>query len=393
MKVYAKTKHKSLVMFIIGKDKISKGMNIVGSHIDSPRLDIKPNPLYEETNLSFLKTHYYGGIKKYQWVSTPLALHGVIIDKDNNKINITIGEDKDDPVFFITDLLIHLSKDQLQKKLGEAITGEGLNILVGNQPIGDDEIKEKVKLNVLNILFEKYNITEKDFLTAELQAVPAGKARDVGFDRSLISAYGQDDRICAFAGLKAILDIESPQKTVVKLFTDKEEVGSNGNTGAHSDFFEKTLMELINRQEGGDYLLVKEALSQTKVLSADVGVGYDPNYPEVSDKKNSAMIGNGVQLIKYTGSKGKYSCNDANAEFIGEVKNIFDKHEITWQVGELGKVDQGGGGTIAFILANKGAEVVDCGVPVLSMHSPNEIVSKADLYMTYRAYRAFLEEA
>lgn len=390
-KVYISHKKKSIIMSVIGQKEIENGLNIVGSHIDSPRLDLKPNPLYEDSNLSLMKTHYYGGVRKYQWTTIPLAMHGVVMTKDNKKITISIGEKEDEPVFYITDLLPHLAKDQRKKKLKEAITGEGLNLVVGSIPLGDKEIDKKIKFNTLNILSEKYGITEKDFLSAEIEVVPAGKARDVGFDRGLISGYGHDDRVCAFAELEAILDIDNPKKTAMAVFVDKEEIGSMGNTGAKSKFLNDTIAKFINLQTDFNYLKLRNAFSNSKVLSADVGAGFDPTYPSVSEKNNSSKLGNGVQLVKYTGSGGKYGCNDANAEFLGEIRNKFDQNDIIWQVGELGKVDQGGGGTIAFVLANEGAEVIDCGVPVLGMHAPFELISKADLYMTYKAYNVFMK--
>ncbi|RKD33153.1 aminopeptidase [Thermohalobacter berrensis] len=391
MKIYANNKDKAVAMFVIGKESIQKGMHIVGSHIDAPRIDLKPFPLYEDSEIALLKTHYYGGIKKYQWVSLPLALHGVIIKKNGEKVNVVIGEDEKDPVLFITDLLPHLAKDQMTKKMTEGITGEGLNAIIGSIPYDDEEIKEKIKLNVLKLLNDKYGITEDDLTTAEFELVPAGKARDVGMDRSLISAHGHDDRVCAFTSLKAMLDIEeTPNKTAVALFVDKEEVGSYGNTGMHSKFFENIVSELIElTEESYSEIKTKRALSNSKVLSGDVSAAFDPNYPSVSDKQNSPFINKGITLVKYTGVKGKAGSNDANAEYISEIRRIFDENDVIWQIGELGKVDQGGGGTIAYILANYGMEVVDCGVPVLSMHAPYELVSKADVYMTYKGYRAF----
>ncbi len=390
-KIYAENKGKAVALFIIGSENIEKGMRIVGSHLDAPRLDLKAMPLYEDGGLALLKTHYYGGIKKYQWVATPLALHGVMTKKNGEKISIVIGEDEKDPVLYISDLLPHLAKDQMAKKMGEGITGEGLNVLIGNIPYKDDEIDEKVKLNILNLLNEKYGIHEEDFTVAEIEIVPAGKSRDVGLDRSMIAAHGHDDRVCSFAAHKAVLEIEKPKTTVVGLFVDKEEVGSMGNTGMESMFFENVVAELLNLQGITSYLGLRRAMSNTKVLSGDVTAGFDPNFPDVLDKRNASFIGKGVTLTKYTGSRGKAGCNDANAEFLGEVRQIFNKNDVSWQVGELGKVDQGGGGTIAYILANKGAEVVDCGTPMLSMHAPIELVSKVDLYMTYKAYKAFYQ--
>ena len=389
-KVYVNNRDKAAVMFVIGKEPLEKGMHIVGAHVDVPRLDLKPNPLYEDGGLAFFKTHYYGGIKKYQWTAIPLALHGVVIKKDGEKVNITIGEDEKDPVFFITDLLPHLAKDQVEKKMSEGITGEGLNILIGSIPFRDQEIKERVKLNVMRLLYEKYGIQEEDFFVAEIEAVPVGRAKDVGFDKSMVGAYGHDDRVCAYAALKAILDIQIPNKTAVALFVDKEEIGSMGNTGMESKFFENMVAELIAVQNKGSIeIQIRRSMANSKVLSGDVGAAFDPNYPDVLDKRNAAYMGKGVILVKYTGVRGKGDSNDANAEFLAEIRNIFNHNDVLWQVGELGKVDQGGGGTIAYILANYGAEVVDCGVPVLSMHAPMEIVSKVDVYMTYKAYNAF----
>ncbi len=390
-KIYALNRDKSVILFVIGEQKLEKGLRIVGAHIDSPRLDLKPCPLYEDTGIALMKTHYYGGIRKYQWLSRPLAIHGVVFNEKGEKIEICIGEDNDDPVLFIADLLPHLAKDQRQKKLSEAITGEGMNLLVGSIPDTDYEGQEKVKSNIMNLLHDKYGIKEIDFTTAELEIVPAGMARDVGFDRSMIAAYGQDDRVCSYTGVQAILEVENPKYTAVGMFMDKEEVGSQGNTGSESMYFEAALAELINLQEGTSGELSKRrCILSSKVLSADVCAAFDPNYPEVSDKRNVSFIGHGVQMTKYTGSGGKYSCNDANAEFVSHVRQIFDKNDVMWQVGELGKVDQGGGGTIAYILSNAGADVIDCGTPMIGMHAPFEIVSKADVYMTYKAYSAFL---
>lgn len=392
-KIYANNKNKSAAMFVIGKEKLEKGMNIIASHVDSPRIDVKQFPLYEESQLGFLKTHYYGGVKKYQWVTLPLALHGVVIKSNGEKINITIGEDDNDPVFFITDLLPHLAKEQMEKKLSEAITGEGLNILFGSIPYKDSEINEKVKLNILDILYKKYGIVEEDFTTAELEIVPAGKARDVGIDRSMIGGYGQDDSVCVYTSLKAILDINAPIRTSVALFSDKEEVGSLGNTGMESRFFENAIAEIINlTEENYNELKLKRALLNSKVLSADTVGAFDPNYPDVLDRRNAPFLGNGICLVKYTGTRGKSSTNDANSEYISQVRKIFNENNIIWQMGELGKVDQGGGGTIAYILANYGAEVVDCGPALLSVHGPFEVSSKADVYMTYKAYRVFYKE-
>lgn len=390
-KIYAMNRDKSIVLFVIGEKPLKEGMNIVGAHIDVPRIDLKPFPLYEDSDMAFFKTHYYGGIKKYQWTATPLALHGVVFNKNNEKIEVVIGEDDNDPILAITDLLPHLAKDQASKSLAEGIDGETLNVLVGHMPIGDDKTKDKVKLHVLKILSEKYGIEEADFMSAEFEIVPAGKAKDLGFDRSMISAYGHDDRVCSYTGLAAMLELDNLQTTACGMFMDKEEVGSQGNTGSQSRYFENIVAELIALQEPNfNDLLLRRCISNTQVLSGDVGAAFDPNYAGAYDKRNSAHIGKGVQLVKYTGARGKGGCNDANAEFLGEVRKIFSDNDIVWQIGELGKVDQGGGGTIAYILANSNAEVVDCGVPVLSMHAPYEIVSKVDVYMTYKAYKAFL---
>ncbi|NBI05800.1 aminopeptidase [Senegalia massiliensis] len=389
-KIYANNKGKSVVMYIIGTEDITEGMNIIGSHVDAPRIDLKQFPLYEDSELALLKTHYYGGIKKYQWVSLPLALHGVIVKNNGEKVNISIGEDENDPIFMITDLLPHLAKDQMAKKLSEGITGEGLNIVIGSIPYSEKDLTEKIKLNILSTLNEKYDITEQDFTTAEFQAVPAGKARDLGLDRSLIAAYAHDDRVCAYTSLRAILDIDNPTKTAVALFADKEEIGSVGNTGMNSLFFENITAEVVSLvKDNYNELLLKRTLLNSRVLSADVSAGFDPNYPEVLDKRNAPFIGKGITLVKYTGARGKGGSNDANAEYISDIRRIFNENNIVWQMGELGKVDQGGGGTIAYMLSKYGMEVVDCGVPVLSMHAPYEVVSKADVYMTYKGYYAF----
>jgi len=388
-KVYAENKGKAVALFILGKEELQKGMRIVGAHLDAPRLDLKAFPLYEDGGLALLKTHYYGGVKKYQWVAIPLALHGVIIKNNGEKLDIVIGEDDNDPVFYITDLLPHLAADQMAKKMSEGITGEGLNILIGNIPFNSNEIGDKVKLNVLKLLNEKYGIVEEDFTVAEIEAVPAGKARDVGIDRSMIAAHGHDDRVCSYAALKAVLELDAQESTVVGLFVDKEEVGSMGNTGMQSAFFENVVGEILALQGKDNHMQLRRAMMNSKVLSGDVNAGFDPNYPDVLDKRNAAFIGKGVTIAKYTGARGKSGTNDANAEFIAEVRDIFNKNEVVWQVGELGKVDQGGGGTIAYMLANYGAEVLDCGTPMLSMHAPVELISKVDLYMTYKAYKAF----
>ncbi len=387
-KIYAQNKDKGVALFVIGEKDLQDGMRIVGGHIDAPRIDLKANPLYEDGNMSLLKTHYYGGIKKYQWTALPLAIHGVVILNDGTKVDICIGEDDNDPVFCITDLLVHLASDQMQKKLGEGITGEALNLLVGHMPLEGEE-KDPVAANVIKLLNEKYNMTEKDFLTAEIEIVPSGKARHLGFDKSMIIAYGHDDRVCSYGAVRSIFDIKNPKYTAVALCVDKEEVGSHGNTGMHSKFFENVVAELINLEGNYCELKVRRAMANSKVLSADVSAGFDPTYPEVLDKRNACFMGHGIALTKYTGVRGKGGCNDANAEFASEVRRIFDKSGVVWQISELGKVDQGGGGTIAYILAEYGAEVIDCGVGVLNMHAPYEIVSKADIYEMYKGYKAF----
>jgi aspartyl aminopeptidase len=392
-KIYAVNKGKVVSLFVIGKQPLESGFNIIGSHIDSPRIDLKPNTLYEDEGIAFLDTHYYGGIKKYQWVTIPLAIHGVVIKKGGEKINIVIGEDDNDPVFYITDLLIHLAADQLDKKLAKGIEGEDLNILFGSMPLSDKEVKCRVKLNMLKLLNEKYGIDEEDLVTAELQVVPAGKSRDVGLDRSMVMAYGHDDRVCAFTSLKAIFDVETPERTSIALFVDKEEIGSVGATGMHSKFFENTVAETMHLAGEGTDLKLRRALANSKMLSADVTAAMDPIYSSVLEKKNAAYLGKGVVLTKYTGVRGKSGSNEANAEFVGYLRDLFNANRITWQIAELGKVDQGGGGTIAYILAEYGMEVIDCGVALLSMHAPWEIASKADIYETYRAYKIFFINA
>ena len=395
-KVYLNNKEKSVVLMVLGDD-ITQGMNIIGAHIDSPRLDLKQMPLFEESNMAFLKTHYYGGVKKYQWTTIPLAIHGVIFTKEGKKVDICIGEDEKDPVLFINDLLIHLSKKQLQETMSEGITGEQLNILVGNQKPASkekkddkkEEAKDPIKENILKILNEKYGIVEEDFRVAELEVVPAGKARNVGFDSSLIAGHGHDDRVCAYTTLKAILEVESPKRTAAALFADKEEIGSVGNTGMQALYFENMVAEIAALNKNYRDIDVRRAFANSYMLSADVSAGFDPAFPSVFEKMNSAYVGNGICINKYTGSGGKGGSNDANAEFLQRVRKIFDDNKVVWQTAELGKIDAGGGGTIAYIIAKYGAEVVDCGVPVLSMHAPFEILSKADLYMAYKAYRAF----
>lgn len=390
-KFYCENKGKMVALVVVGKEPLEKGLNVVGSHIDAPRIDIKQNPMYEDSGLTLLKTHYYGGIRKYQWVATPLALYGTIIKRDGQKLDIAIGDKEEDPVFYISDLLPHLAKDQNTKTLREGIEGEGLNIIVGSLPFDDKDEKSKFKRNILEILNEKYGIEEEDFISAELEAVPAGKARDVGFDRGLVAAYGHDDRVCAYTSLRAIIEAKNNAKTAVALFVDKEEVGSQGNTGMHSEFFNNLVSEMaeLENSKRSNGLTLRRVLANSSVLSADVAAALDPTYPSVSEKLNTAIIGKGVTVVKYTGSGGKGGCNDANAEFVGKIRKLFNDNKINWQTSELGKVDQGGGGTIAYILANHNMDVLDIGVPVISMHAPYEVVSKTDVYETYKAYLAF----
>ncbi|HHW70616.1 MAG TPA: aminopeptidase [Clostridiales bacterium] len=393
-KVYVDNYGKSLCLFVIGTEPFEMGLRLLGAHIDSPRLDLKQNPLYEDTGFAMMKTHYYGGIKKYQWVALPLAMHGVLVKKDGTVIDINIGDGENDPVFGVSDLLIHLAKDQMEKALKDAFTGEDLNVCVGNIPLKSDNEKEnRVKANILRILKEKYDIEEEDFISAEIEIVPAGAARDFGLDRSMIMGYGHDDRVCAYTSFEAMMEIEEPEKTCVTLLVDKEEIGSVGATGMHSRFFENALAEIMNIS--GDYSEIKlrRALANSNMLSSDVSVAYDPNYPSVVEKQNCAYFGRGVVFNKYTGSGGKAGSNDASAEYIAKIRDIMDKHNVIWQTSELGKVDQGGGGTIAYILANYGMNVIDCGVPVHNMHAPWEVVCKADIYEAVKCYRAFLLEA
>ena len=390
-KVFLNNKDKALALFVIGDEPLVNGLRIIGSHVDSPRLDLKQNPLYEDSNLAMMETHYYGGVKKYQWVATPLALHGVVVKKDGTKVDVVIGEDDNDPVIGVSDLLIHLSQDQLQKKANVVIEGEDLNILVGSLPIEGEE-KEAVKANILKILNEKYDIEEEDFISAEIEVVPAGRARDYGLDRSMVMAYGQDDRVCAYTSLMALLDLDKVKYTSVVLLVDKEEVGSNGATGMHSRFFENTVAEVMDRLGQYSSLNLRRALSNSKMLSADVSAAFDPNYPSVMEKKNSAFFGKGLVFNKYTGARGKSGCNDANPEFIAWLRNIMDKNNVAYQTAELGKVDQGGGGTIAYILAEYNMEVIDCGVALQNMHAPWEISSKVDVYETMKGYKAFFIE-
>ena len=388
-KVYYVNRSKAIYAAVLGTKPVEAGLNIIGSHIDSPRLDLKPNPLYEDSGFAFLKTHYYGGIKKYQWTTIPLSIHGVIVKANGDKITVNVGDDENDPIFTITDLLPHLAQEQMEKKLKDGISGEALNLLVGSIPIGDDKCSERVKLNILKILYDKYGITERDFVSSELELVPAFKARSLGFDRSMVAGYGQDDKVCAYTSLRALLDTINPTKTAVCIFADKEEIGSMGNTGMESHVFDTFISELLNKTNSNRPNLLDKVFCNSRMLSADVDAGLDPNYASVSEKNNAAYLGRGVGLNKYTGARGKSGASDANAEFVAQVRNIFESNNISYQVSELGKVDTGGGGTIAYILANKGIDVIDCGVPVLSMHSPYEVTSKFDIYEAYRAYMAF----
>ena len=391
-KVYANNMGKTIALFVIGSEPLEAGMKILGAHVDSPRLDIKQNPLYEDHDLALLDTHYYGGVKKYQWVTLPLALHGVVVLKDGTKVEVVIGEKEEDPVVGVSDLLIHLSADQLKKSGSEVVEGEDLNILVGSMPL-DKEGSDQVKAMVLDILRKEYGFAEEDFLSAELEAVPAGKARDYGIDRSMIMGYGHDDRVCAYTSLMAMLEVETCDKTCVCLLVDKEEVGSIGATGMQSKFFENSVAEVMNLCGNYSELGVRRALKNSKMLSSDVSAAYDPNYASVNEMKNTAFFGKGIVFNKYTGSRGKGGCNDANAEFIAELRQIMEKEGVVFQTAELGKVDQGGGGTIAYILAQYNMEVIDCGVAVQNMHAPWEVVSKADVYETKRGYVAVLKHA
>ncbi|MDD2973375.1 MAG: aminopeptidase [Lachnospiraceae bacterium] len=414
-KVYAVCMNKAVAMFHIGKEDLEEGMNILGAHIDSPRLDIKQNPLYEDTGFAMLDTHYYGGIKKYQWVTLPLAIHGVVIKKDGTTVIVNVGEKEDDPVFFVSDLLVHLSQEQMEKKASKVIEGEALDLIVGNKPIkfedpekdekkkkedkedsaNDDKAaaKDAVKKGILAILKETYDMEEDDFCSAELEVVPAGKAREAGFDRSMIMAYGQDDRVCAYASLAAMLEVKAPEKTACCLLVDKEEIGSVGATGMRSKFFENTVAEVMNLMGTYSELSLRRCLSRSAMLSSDVSSAFDPTYAACFDKKNVAYLGNGMVFNKFTGSRGKSGSNDANAEYVAEIRKIMDEGDVNFQTAELGKVDLGGGGTIAYILSLYGMRVIDCGVAVLNMHAPWEVTSKADVYETKRGYVAFLEKS
>lgn len=392
-KIYINYMGKAMAMFLIGSEPMEKGMRILGAHIDSPRLDLKQNPLFEDSDLAYFKTHYYGGIKKYQWLTLPLAIHGIFAKKDGSIEKVVFGEDDNEPVVGISDLLVHLSGSQMEKPMGKAIEGEQLNVMIGSMPVADKDLKERVKLNILNILNKKYGIVEDDFISAEIEIVPAGRARHFGLDNSMVLAYGHDDRICAYTSFEAMLNMGKCDKTCVTLLVDKEEVGSIGATGMHSKFFENALAEIINLAED-NYTDIKgrRALANSKMLSSDVSAAFDPNFADAFEKNNSAYFGRGIVFNKYTGSRGKSGCNDANAEFLAQLRNILDNNNVSYQTAELGKIDMGGGGTIAYILAQYGMDVIDSGVALHSMHAPYELASKADIYETARAYEIFLRE-
>ena len=390
-KVYVTNKGKNIALFVVGEKPIEAGLRVLGAHIDSPRLDVKQNPLYENKNFALLDTHYYGGIKKYQWVTIPLAIYGVVCKKDGSVINVVIGEDKDDPVVGISDLLIHLSGDQMQKPAAKVIEGEDLDVTLGSMPLVGEE-KDAVKANVMKILKEKYDFDEEDFLSAELEIVPAGPARDYGLDRSMVAGYGHDDRVCAYTSLRAVLDTPKCEYTTCAILVDKEEIGSVGATGAQSKFFENVIAEMINLSSDYSELKVRHALENTKMLSSDVSAGFDPLFAGVNDAKNAAYLGNGICFNKYTGSRGKSGCNDAMPEYFAEIRKVMDEENVHFQTAELGRVDQGGGGTIAYILGNYNMNVIDAGVAVLNMHAPWEIVSKSDVYEAKQGYVAFLKE-
>ena len=390
-KVYFINRDKSMYLAIIGENSIENGLHIIGSHVDSPRLDLKPNPLYEDTGLAYLRTHYYGGIKKYQWTTIPLSMHGVIVKTNGEKIEINIGENDDDPIFTITDLLPHLAQDQMEKKLKNGVEGEDLKLLVGSIPY-DEETSEGVKLNILKILNDKYGITEVDLTSSEIELVPSFRARSLGFDDSMIAAYGQDDKVCAYTSFAAMMELDNVKNTAICILSDKEEIGSMGNTGMESHMFDFFISEILNKLGINRPNLLDKVFCFSKMLSSDVDAGYDPIYASVSDKDNAGFLGKGISLNKYTGARGKSGASDANAEYVAWVRNVLEKNNIRYQIAELGKVDIGGGGTIAYILANKGADVIDCGVPVLSMHAPYEVTSKFDVYSAYKTYKAFWQE-
>lgn len=391
-KIYFINREKSMYLAIIGTEPIENGLHIIGSHVDSPRLDLKPNPLCEDTELAYFKTHYYGGIKKYQWTTIPLAIHGRIVKPNGEKIDICIGEDSTDPIFTITDLLPHLAQDQMQKKLKDGIDGEDLKLLVGSIPFGNEKGTDLVKLNILNILNQKYGITEADLSSSEIELVPEFKARSLGFDSGLIAAYGQDDKVCAYTSLMAMMELDNVKNTAVCILSDKEEIGSMGNTGMESHMFDFFVSEILNKIGVNKPNLLDRVFCFSKMLSSDVDAGYDPIYASVSDRENAGFLGKGISLNKYTGARGKSGASDANAEYVAWIRSLLEKNDIKYQIAELGKVDIGGGGTIAYIIANKGADVIDLGVPVLSMHAPYEVTSKYDVYSAYRTYKAFWQE-
>ena len=391
-KVYFVNRDKSMYLAIIGQEKLENGINIIGSHVDSPRLDLKPTPLYEDTDFAYFKTHYYGGIKKYQWTAIPISMHGVIVKTNGEKITINIGEADEDPIFTITDLLPHLAQDQMQKKLKDGIEAENMNLLIGSIPYNDKDVQEKVKLNILNILNQKYGITEADFQSSEIELVPAFKANSLGLDMSMVAGYGQDDRVCAYTSFMAMMDLQNVKTTAVCILSDKEEIGSMGNTGMESHMFDYFISELLNKTGENRPNLLDKVFCYSKMLSSDVDAGVDPIYVSVHDKTNNSFLGNGITMNKYTGARGKSGASDASAEYVAWMRNVLEKNNIKYQVAEMGKVDVGGGGTIAYILANKGVDVIDCGVPVLSMHSPYEVASKYDIYCAYKTYSAFWKE-
>lgn len=394
-RVYKVNREKALIAFIVGDRPLTEGINIVGAHTDSPRIDLKPNPLYEDGDMVYFNTHYYGGIKKYQWVSMPLAIHGVVVKEDGSKIEINIGEAEDDPVFYISDLLPHLGRDQMEKKMSEGISGEQLNLVIGSIPEADEDEKKKAKYKtaIFKLLNSKYGITGEDFVSADLEIVPALKARDVGFDRGLLAAYGHDDRVCSYTAIKALIDAEEPVNTAMALLVDKEEVGSMGNTGMQSHFFENTVAEMVSLSYNNfSEYMVRKIIENSRALSADVNAAFDPNFSDVYAKNNSSYLGKGLVITKYTGARGKSGSSEATAEFVAYIRNIFNNIGVIWQIGELGKVDKGGGGTIAQFMANYNMDVLDCGPAVLSMHSPYEVVSKVDVYHTYLGYNAFYEK-
>ena len=392
-KVYAVNMNKCLVMYQIGKQPMKAGMNLLGAHIDSPRIDVKQNPLYEDENIAYLDTHYYGGIKKYQWVAIPLALHGVVVKKDGTTVEVNVGEAEDDPVFFVSDLLVHLAGEQMEKKAAKVVEGEALDLVVGNMPLKDEE-KNAVMAGVLKILKETYDIEEEDFLSAELEIVPAGRAREAGFDRSMILAYGQDDRVCAYTSARALLEVagEVTERTGCCILVDKEEIGSVGATGMQSRFFENATAELMELMGEYSELNLRKCLANSCMLSSDVSAGYDPAYADAFEKKNAAYLGRGIVLNKFTGARGKSGTSDASAEFVSRMRLLLDKNQVIWQTGELGRVDLGGGGTVAMYIANLDVEVIDVGVPVISMHAPYELTSKFDVYMAFRAFSVFFAD-